>query len=491
LNLLSLLNINILYIGGSDVRQQETRFLAHIVFITNGMSSALNSGIAMSRLLRNAGHRVTFVAREDFGERVVAQGEVFVGLEQDRRMAELMAVNPMPSLARPLAMFRWLGYQRRLRRESIESDELTSIVRRLKPDVLVIDVEMHAAVIATSQLGIPTLLTMIFFSIFRRPGLPLLNAAMDPGTTPWRRFKIQCAWWRVRMGAIAQRVVRRLSRAGIGDYFRPVSCNTVQIAELRTLARHHGFNLRSETDRTQWLRPYTYRHLHVISYHPWEFELPHDPPPLVHYVGPMINADRVEPPLPLEALGRWEALKAARVSGQLSPRPLIYCSLSSFWAADARFLRRVLKVFAKRSDWDLVLGLGGKLTAADLAPVPDNALLLDWAPQLEILNHADSFVTHGGTTSISECAWFGVPMVVYSTKHGDHDGNSMRVMYHGLGVVADKDTDGEEQIERNIERTLSDPDIRRNVAAMRDRFHEYDQADRAMELVESYIGRGC
>ncbi|MEX1350597.1 MAG: hypothetical protein AB1Z31_23000 [Desulfobacterales bacterium] len=65
----------------------------------------------------------------------------------------------------------------------------------------------------------------------------------------------------------------------------------------------------------------------------------------------------------------------------------------------------------------------------------------------------------------------------------------MRVKYHGLGVVADKDTDGEEQIERNIERTMSDPDIRRNVAAMRDRFHEYEQPDRAVELVESYIGR--
>ena len=50
------------------------------------------------------------------------------------------------------------------------------------------------------------------------------------------------------------------------------------------------------------------------------------------------------------------------------------------WAADTGFLGRVLEVFVKRSDWDLVLGLGGKRTATDLAPVPDNALLLDWAP---------------------------------------------------------------------------------------------------------------
>jgi MGT family glycosyltransferase len=206
----------------------------------------------------------------------------------------------------------------------------------------------------------------------------------------------------------------------------------------------------------------------------------------------MINAKRTEPPLPPKALHRWQALKAACAGARSSPRSLIYCSLSTFWAADAGFLRRVLEVFVKRSDWDLVLGLGDKLAEDDLAPVPDNALLLNWAPQLEILAHADSFITHGGTTSISESIWFGVPMVVYSTKlkRSDHDGNSIRVKYHGLGIVADKDTDGQEQIERNIERTLSDPDIRRNVAAMRDRFHQYAQPDRAVELVESYIGRG-
>ena len=206
--------------------------MAHIVYITNGMSSALNSGFAMSRRLRNAGHRVTFVAREDFGERIMAQGEAFVGIQQDRRMAEMIAAKPRPSLAQPVAILRWLRYRRRLRRGSIESDELTLIVRRLEPDVLLIDIEMHTAVIATARLGIPTLLPMIFFSIFRCPGLPPLHVAMEPGTTSLRRLKVQLKWWQTRMGAIAQRLRRRLSPTGLGDYFRPVVCNTVQIAQI-------------------------------------------------------------------------------------------------------------------------------------------------------------------------------------------------------------------------------------------------------------------
>ena len=224
--------------------------MAHIVYITNGMSSTLNAGYAMSRRLRKAGHRVTFVAQEDFGGKIRAQGEAFVGLEQDQRRAALMAANPRPSPKHAIAMLRWLRLRRHLRRESIESEELTSVIRQLKPDVLLIDVEMPAAVIATAKLKIPTLLPMLFFSIFRRPGLPPLRTAMDPGTTRWQCFKIRLVWWKIRMGAIAQRVRRRLSRSGIGDYFRPLACNTVQIAHLKTLAQHHGFNLRAETDRT-------------------------------------------------------------------------------------------------------------------------------------------------------------------------------------------------------------------------------------------------
>ncbi|MEX1350599.1 MAG: hypothetical protein AB1Z31_23010 [Desulfobacterales bacterium] len=113
---------------------------------------------------------------------------------------------------------------------------MTSTIRRLEPDVLLIDVEMFAAVIATSHLGIPTLLPMGFFSIFRCPGLLPLNTAMHPGTTPWRRFKIQCAWWQFRMRAIVKRLRRRYSRTGIGDYFRPLSCNTREIVTLQALA---------------------------------------------------------------------------------------------------------------------------------------------------------------------------------------------------------------------------------------------------------------
>ena len=165
-------------------------------------------------------------------------------------------------------------------------------------------------------------------------------------------------------------------------------------------------------------------------------------------------------------------------------RPLIYCSLGSYWSADSAFLRRVLAVFQHRTDWDLVLGLGGKLDVEQLAPVPANALLLRWAPQLEVLKLADCAITHGGIATINECIAHGVPMVVYSTRHVDQDGCAVRVAYHGLGVRADKDHDGPGEIERNVERVLDDPLMRSQVAKMRQIFLDYQARDEALRVVD-------
>jgi UDP:flavonoid glycosyltransferase YjiC (YdhE family) len=460
--------------------------LAHIVLITNRIPSVVNSNLEMSRRLREAGHRVTIVAPGDVRDRIAREGETFVGLEQDGRMARRVEADPRPAMTRPLAALRWLGRRRGLRRESIAGDEIGTVVRDLAPDLLLIDVEMHAAVIATARLGVPTLLTTVFFSVFRRPGLPPLHLPIAPGDTAGRRLLIGAAWAWTRLGAIARRG-RNALRAAVRDPFRPVPCDTVEPGELRRLARLHGYDLRAETDRAQWLRPHTYRRLPLLSYTAREMELPHDPPPLMHYVGPMVKLERAEPALAPEAARRWDEMKRARGNGAAARRPLVYCSLGSFWTGDRALLRRVLDVFARRDDWDLVLGLGGTLAAADLDPVPANALVLEWAPQLEVLAHADAAIVHGGVNSICECARLGVPMLVCSARHIDQNGNAVRVAHHRLGVVAGRDAGDAGAIERGLERVLADGEIRASVDAMRKRLRAYESPPRAVEVVERIL----
>ncbi len=255
------------------------------------------------------------------------------------------------------------------------------------------------------------------------------------------------------------------------------------------MARARGFPFSRETDRGHWLRPHVYGRKPVLCFNAWEMELPHRRWPGVHYVGPMVHVGRQEALLDADSAARWSRFVARR-EGDAAARPLVYCSLGTYWSMDRVFLRRVLDVFETRPDWDLVLGLGGKLEAEALAPLPGNALVLDFAPQLEVLRRADCAITHGGITTINECIELGVPMVVYSTRHVDQNGCAVRVAHHGLGVVGDKDVDDAEVMAGKIERALTDPTIRRNVHAMRELFREYRESGEAVRILEQAARRG-
>ena len=463
--------------------------MAHIVYITNGMASTLNSSFELSRRLAAAGHRLSYVSPAPIEAAVAAHGYPFYHVAGDGVYHEQRQAATPPwqgrSVPSPTAGLRWVRRCRAIRQASAENDEIERLVSGLRPDLLLIDIEMHFAVIATADLGIPTALPVVWFTLFDRSGLPPLHTDLVPdGTSRAQAWAIRAAWWRTRLGARAVEWRRRLRPRG---YLRPIPYHTVRYDDLRAVARARGYPLRQEIDRAQWLRPFGYRRLPILCFNAWEMEFPHDPHPHLHYVGPMVREQRGEPRFDAASRARWSALLRARDRPAARDRPLVYCSLGSFWSADRAFLRRVVEVFERRPEWDLVLGLGGKLSAEALAPVPPNVTLLDWAPQIEVLERADCAITHGGIGTINECVWFGVPMVVYSTKHVDQDGCAARVAYHGLGVAADKDGDTSEQIERNVAAVLTEPAYRNRVAAMREHVRAYAEARVAVRTVEGLL----
>ncbi|NNL97394.1 MAG: hypothetical protein HKO63_04240 [Acidimicrobiia bacterium] len=228
-----------------------------------------------------------------------------------------------------------------------------------------------------------------------------------------------------------------------------------------------------------------YTRLPVLCLNAYELEFPHTPHPNIRYVGPMVNRHRTEARLQSESRRRWEAYRAARLATD-GGRPLVYCSLGSYWS-DPDFLRMVLATFERRPDWDLVLGLGGQATVADLGSVPGNVLLLDWAPQLEVLELADCAINHGGITSINECISSGVPMVVYSPSLRDQDGCATRIEYHGLGVGTRWDTKNPERLEGHIARVLADEAMHDRVREMGRVFDAYLEDAVAVTVIEDYL----
>jgi zeaxanthin glucosyltransferase len=99
-------------------------------------------------------------------------------------------------------------------------------------------------------------------------------------------------------------------------------------------------------------------------------------------------------------------------------------------------------------------------------------------------------ITHGGTGSLRECIFFGVPMIAMAHMR-DHVGNAARVVYHGLGVREDPRKVTAEQLARDIEHLLTDEATRERVRAMQKEFRRLEAERPSLAIVERYLRSGA
>ncbi|MET9499274.1 macrolide family glycosyltransferase [Streptomyces sp. NPDC006552] len=112
-------------------------------------------------------------------------------------------------------------------------------------------------------------------------------------------------------------------------------------------------------------------------------------------------------------------------------RPLLLISLGTAATGWPEFFRTAIEAF-DGSQWDVVMAVGDHLDIAELGTVPANFTVSRHVPQLDVLQHADLFITHGGMNSTMESLYYGVPMVVIPQMN-EQKANGMRVQELGLG----------------------------------------------------------
>jgi UDP:flavonoid glycosyltransferase YjiC (YdhE family) len=128
----------------------------------------------------------------------------------------------------------------------------------------------------------------------------------------------------------------------------------------------------------------------------------------------------------------------------------------------------LLGAFARLPGWQLVLVCGRMFTALRERKVSSNVILVQTAPQREVLAKADLFITHGGLGSIKEAIMSGTPMLVIPFDQ-DQPANGQRVQNHHLGRCCPPSDCTAERIEALL-KEVSDPAVRANVASMRSVF---------------------
>ncbi len=190
------------------------------------------------------------------------------------------------------------------------------------------------------------------------------------------------------------------------------------------------------------------------------------------YVESSIDLQRRDVPFP------WERLDPHR--------PLLYCSFGSqshIFQGSRKFFQTVIDAMAARPDWQLVLTTGAHLKPEDFHSVPANAILVETAPQLDILEKASIMMSHGGFNSVKEAIFFGVPMILFPMIR-DHPAIAARVVYHGLGVRGELQKVSVEQLHSLINRIEKDTSFRVKIEAMGRKFRAAENSSPAVQSIE-------
>jgi MGT family glycosyltransferase len=143
-------------------------------------------------------------------------------------------------------------------------------------------------------------------------------------------------------------------------------------------------------------------------------------PPQFHHTGPFHNGKgRPKVDFP------WD-----RLTGE----PLIYASMGTIMNGRADVFRAIVAGVAKHKGTQLVLSIGDQLDPKQIGPVPSNAIIVNQAPQLELLKQTSVCITHAGLNTVLESLAQGVPQVAVPITF-DQPGVATRIAAKKTGVT--------------------------------------------------------
>lgn len=418
--------------------------MSSIHFLPYPDPSHVGATFGIAKALQRRGHKVRYLAPLDFQEVITRQGLDAMPICED--------IFPMGSFMISRELFANKMVEFKLF-QMICKGELDDLIRRVQPELLVVDSYAQHMALIGYKVGIPTLLLSPTLPRARDPWVPPVTEPLVP-KSPLSRLKVRLSWWEYDLFRLY------LRSRGVRDPLCRIAVSAnYPLKQIDTRGFFPVLKLIPE-----------------LILCPEVFDLPRSRiQNFLHYVGAYTDLRKNE-----SADFPWD---------KVSPdKPLVYCALGtlSHRFREARsFLQTVISAVAARPDLQLVVSIGNHLSIDDFDAATPNIILVNRAPQIEILKRAAAMITHGGLNSVKECILLGVPMIVFPWSRPV---NAVRVAYHGLGLIGDVKKVSASQIQSLIDTVLKDSSFRTRTESMRKGFIEADHSDlgvKAMELVLS------
>lgn len=175
---------------------------------------------------------------------------------------------------------------------------------------------------------------------------------------------------------------------------------------------------------------------------------------------------------------------------QLRNENRVYISLGTVNNLDDAFYQAAFTAFADYPA-QFILSVGKHIEIEQLGLIPDNFIVRNYVPQLEILPRVDAFITHGGMNSVHEGLYYGVPEIVVPHQF-EQVLNGKRVAQTGAGLLlGDKKPYGRVpagELRQALDELLNNPQFRENAEQMGKTLREAGGYQRAVEEIEAFIG---
>jgi MGT family glycosyltransferase len=233
--------------------------------------------------------------------------------------------------------------------------------------------------------------------------------------------------------------------------------------------------------RRQWKLPlYThpneaYSPLAQLSQQPAELEFPRrDLPSWFHFTGPYHysgNRELVSFP--------WEKLLG---------QPLIYASMGTIQNRSMEIFHKIASA-CKGLDAQLVISLGGSARPQSLPSLPGSPLVVEYAPQLELLKQATLTITHAGLNTTLESLSNGVPMIAIPIAN-DQPGVAARIAWTRTGKVIPVKHLSISRLRYALKQVLTESSYKKNALKLQESIERAGGVNRAIEIIEQVVTTG-
>jgi zeaxanthin glucosyltransferase len=432
--------------------------MSTIVIMPFHWAADMNASFALARKLQARGHRIFYLTIPDTEDRVRAQGfewlpvfnQVFPKGELERQSAS-EAQGKAYGAAEFKARLRGMC-------ELLRNDEIGRAARAIRSDLFLVSNGMPWVGIAACKTGIPVIQFSSTVISVEDWSVPPFRTNLVPDDSLLSLMRIALAWRKL--------FLRRRFRNRAWDIS----------SELKALARDCGFP-RDKIDFSVETWPRLL--LPELIFCPEELDFPRRKiPEGAFFVEASIDLQRKDDSFP------WSRLDERQ--------PLVFCALGSLVTTKAaprasRFFQMFLDAIRERPALQAVVAIGSYLKPEEFN-CPANAVLVSHVPQIELLKRCALMVGHGGFSSVKECIYMGVPMLLVPVYY-DEPGNAARVVYHKIGLRLQLEEVSAATLGTGIDRLLEDGEYRDNIRRMSQKFVEIEERSPACRIIEETLAK--